>query len=120
MAVIIDMDMPKSCAECTYKCSQPMSVWEDSNTDYTKTRYFGCPLKSADETFKTEYARGMYDEMRKWEKKIDKMIAEIEDYNVRENFEGCTTTEYMLGVARGLDISADIAYKHCGKENTDE
>ena len=95
MAVIIsNMDMPKSCDECPISRYQELHdcpILRMFTTKHSEKRLDECPLKSADE-----------------------MIAEIEDYNVRKNFEGCTT-EYMLGVARGLDLSATIAHKYCDK-----
>lgn len=105
MAVIItDMDMPKSCSECSMfddRWDYPTCFITRKSSGYNfpilEKRMVFCPLKSTDE-----------------------MISEIEDYNVRQNFDGRVTMEYMVGVTRGLDLSADIVHKYCDKEQNNE
>lgn len=46
-----------------------------------------------------------------WLKCIEDIKAEIENYNIRSNFSGCSEP-FMLGVTKGLDLAAEIIDRH--------
>lgn len=101
MAVIIDMDMPKSCLDCKLyfgtKC--PITNKRVSKNVLNNTLHKDCPLKSADE-----------------------MIEEIEhrkealDYTLNILVKGDSMEERLQGAKEAVEEMIEIAHKYCDKE----
>lgn len=86
-----------------------------SYTGDNRTHCFENYVNVKESDLSTAYAKGMYDEREKWEKKMSDMLAEITRY--RTNCYQNQTEDFRMCLNVIFDCISAIIHKYLDKEN---